>query len=131
MSDTLARVSTTSTKTRAAGTQKNSATDQVLVPLQQKEWSSSPSHSWGTWGLTLLVLPSQLGLLEECERKRSRKENKNRGRITRLPESIITLHQHSLCVGTNEHPKARVWRQFLAVAEQAYDLVLDNNMSQG
>ena len=76
MSNTLARVSATSTENRATQTEMNSMTDQELVPSQQKECPLPPVVPAGRGGLALLVLPSQLRLLEECKRKRSRKENK-------------------------------------------------------
>jgi len=131
MSNTPASVSATSTKNRAAGTEINSRTDQELIALQQRKC------------LLLLVIPGGCGdspssfsplssaCLKNMRGKGVGSRIKNTGRKTNFPKSVITLDQLSLYVGTNKHPKARVWTKFLAVPEKACDIVSDNSMSQG
>lgn len=68
MSHTLAKVSATTAKTRADGTEADSMTDQELILSQQKQRSLPP-----------VIVPSQFSLLEERERKRSRKVKENKG----------------------------------------------------
>lgn len=56
--------------------------------------------------------------------------NKGQRKDDKFPKSIITLHRYFLCLGTNDQSKTRVWRQILAVAQQAYDLDLECSMGQ-